>query len=116
MFVRWKKRQLSTDAGTLESTNVSLYAVLVQNNRVQGKTRQRVVKYLGYINEAALSDPNHQSRFWQQVRKNLETLKLEPEEHLKIITKLIAVVPDPLYLTYLAIPGVIAATSLTLAV
>lgn len=97
MFVRWKKRQLSSDINTPEARNISLYAVLVENHRIEGKTRQTVVKYLGYINEAHLGDTLHQERFWQQVMGNLRTLGMEEskEDYRRIVSKLLEVVPNP---------------------
>lgn len=111
MFVRWKKRQLIGDSEHLEESNLSLYAVLVQNHRVEGKTRQKVVKYLGYINEANLTDPSTQERFWQQVVNNLQALELGAEDYQKITTKLAEVVPNPLAIApYIAIPCMITAS------
>jgi len=97
MFVRWKKRQLSSDTAAFDTPNISLYAVLVKNHRIDGKTRQKVVKYLGYINEASLEDSAHQERFWQQVRGNLDEMGMETEqeEYQKIIAKLAETVPHP---------------------
>lgn len=97
MFVRWKKRQLSSDINNPETRNVSLYAVLVENHRVEGKTRQTVVKYLGYINEASLGDTFHQERFWQQVKGNLKALGMQEDQddYRRIASKLLEVVPNP---------------------
>jgi hypothetical protein len=105
MFVRWKKRQLSNEIGDIDSSNMSLYAVLVENSRIDGKTRQRVVKYLGYINEVHLSDTQHQERFWQQVMSNLDGMELVQSQHVKITAKLAEVVPKPsVGISYLTIP------------
>jgi len=111
MFVRWKKRQLSSDSSHIDESNLSLYAVLVENHRIEGKTRQKVVKYLGYINESHLNDPSNQERFWQQVTSNLNGLQLAPEEYGKIATKLSEVVPNPLLIApYLTIPCMMTAS------
>lgn len=97
MFVRWKKRQLSSDINNPEARNISLYAVLVENHRIEGKTRQKVVKYLGYINEAHLGETLHQRRFWQQVTGNLRMLGMQEEQddYRRIVSRLLAVVPNP---------------------
>lgn len=110
MFVRWKKRQLISDNTHVDESNLSLYAVLVENHRVEGKTRQKVVKYLGYINESHINDPSDQERFWQQVTSNLNGLHLEPEDHQKITTKLLEVVPNPLAIP----PGPIVPCAMTM--
>lgn len=116
MFVRWKKRQLSAESGKPDEINTSLYAVLVENNRIEGKTRQKVVKYLGYINESAVNEKIHQERFWQQVKSNLDPMGLDQSEYSKIISKLADVVPNPIALaSYASIPCIIKAGYIYLA-
>ncbi len=94
MFVRWKKRKLAGE-GTPGVENISLYAVLVENHRIDGKIRQKVVRYLGYINEARINDQLHQRRFWQQVDQNMQGLQLNRAEQLSLAGKIMELVPRP---------------------
>lgn len=94
MFVRWKRRRLvQRDAAGLP--HYSLYAVLVENHRVDGKTMQRVVRYLAYIAESAVRDPEEGARFWDRVEETLDEMGVEGESRAQIEEKLASVVVRP---------------------
>jgi hypothetical protein len=94
MFVRWKTRKLAGEDG-ISPEKISLYAVLVENHRIEGKTRQKVVRYLGYINESQIGDPAHQHRFWEQVDSNMRGLSLTSAEQIALEAKITARVAKP---------------------
>ena len=94
MFVRWKRRRLAQrDAAGLP--HYSLYAVLVENNRIEGKTMQRVVRYLAYIAEHDVHDPVERARFWEKVGETLDEMEIDGESRAAIEEKLAAVVERP---------------------
>lgn len=60
MFVRWKQRALRRRGG-----GCVLYAVLVENHRVNGKVRQKVVRHLAHIEKRCMDALAHQESFWR---------------------------------------------------
>jgi hypothetical protein len=94
MFVRWKNRTLATRTGS-GLNDRSFYAVIVKNQRVEGRTRQKVVKYLAHINESEIDLPEHREYFWQRVDLGLRDLDLSREERAEIEMKLAGVVRRP---------------------
>ena len=78
MFIRLKRRLLAQRT-PISPEKYALDAVCVKSLRKDGKPRQKVIKHLAQIREDHLDDPQHQMRFWEQVKQNLNTLKLEPE-------------------------------------
>ncbi|MGI8405298.1 MAG: hypothetical protein ACR2OE_11150 [Thermomicrobiales bacterium] len=75
-------------------------AVLVECIRIDGKPRQRTVKYLGSIRERRLDldDPysiSHRGYFWTSVDANLDSLGLVDSERARIVGAIEAVVPRP---------------------
>jgi hypothetical protein len=100
MFVRWKNRTLARKNGSGPAER-SLYAVIVKNQRVEGRTKQKVVKYLAHISEGHLNDPIHQSHFWERVDQALAELvsvpelAMTPELRKEIESKLASVVARP---------------------
>jgi hypothetical protein len=94
MFVRWKTRKLAGEEG-VSPEKTSLYAVLVENHRIEGKTRQKVVRYLGYISESQIDDPVHQRRFWEQVENNMRGLSLTSAEQIALEAKITGRVARP---------------------
>jgi hypothetical protein len=94
MFVRWKRRRLAQrDAAGLP--HYSLYAVLVENHRVDGKTMQHVVRYLAYIAESDVRDPVECGRFWSRVEETLNEMGIDGETRGAIEEKLAAMVGRP---------------------
>ena len=94
MFVRWKNRTLAKKHGGVPAER-SLYAVVVKNQRVDGRTKQKVVKYLAHIGERSLHDVEHQANFWLRADQALAELELTPEQRAEIEEKLLTVVPRP---------------------
>lgn len=94
MFVRWKNRTLTARNGAGPNSR-SFYAVIVKNQRVEGRTRQKVIKYLAHINESEIDLPEHREYFWQRVDHGLTDLDLTHEERFEIEAKLAGVVRRP---------------------
>lgn len=89
MFVRWKKRDLRRGGGRV------LYAVVVENHRLDGKVRQKVLKHLATIKERRVDAVAHQEYFWQRVDWCLEEMQIEPAVRQEIEVTLAATVPRP---------------------
>jgi hypothetical protein len=96
MFLRWKRRKLRPryDRGVLQAEH-SWYAVLVRSERVDGKPRQRVVRYLGHILEKHLGATAHREGFWKRMDWHLDDLNLDPATRGQVETKLGALVKRP---------------------
>ena len=95
MFVRWKRRPLRRRRGWSPPDEHALYAVVVENYRVDGHPKQRVVRYLGAIKEGQLIYPLSTDRFWRDVDARLAELDLDAELRAAIEMKLAATVPRP---------------------
>lgn len=107
MFFRWKKRkqppteyrgrraQSALQLPTSESTYHS--ALMVESVRVDGKPKQRTVKYLGSIGELQIQSPlaSDRSLFWAQVGQHLTELDLPEDQRREIEAKIEAKVPRP---------------------
>jgi hypothetical protein len=87
MFVRWKRRQLSERRDWVPP-EFSLYAVLVEAHRDNGKPRQRIIRYLAHIKEEYLSETAHQEYFWERVDWHLSDLELDPASRGEIESKI----------------------------
>ena len=94
MFIRWKARTLRKPGSSGLETR-SLYAVLVESRRVEGRPRQKVVKYLAHLNEDQKHDDEHRRLFWERVDEKLATLSLAPRERTEIEEKLSEVIARP---------------------
>lgn len=103
MFVRWKNRTLAKRHGAVPAER-SLYAVVVKNQRIEGRTKQKVVKYLAHISERCLMDPQHQANFWQRADQALSEIEMAPEQRAEIEEKLRVVVARPPQNIVAAIP------------
>jgi hypothetical protein len=104
MFLRWKKRRpplaRSFWARRNEDRNESrtlLTAVLVEAVRIDGRPRQKIVKYLGSIQEWRIEQRAYQPLhgFWQTVLSRLDTLTLSKKERREIERQVADVVPKP---------------------
>src|SRR5689334_12801076 len=93
MFVRWKKRCLSHRSW--EPQHCALYAVLVENRRVDGHVRQKVIRHLASIREKHLDAVAHRESFWQSVDWNLDDLNIEPGVREELESNLAGKVPRP---------------------
>ena len=89
MFVRWKRRKKAvtkrwrrprrrSDAGD------SLYCVLVESRRVNGTPRQKVLCYLGSLDEGDREKLWLRVDFWDAVSAKLDRLQLTRRERAKI--------------------------------
>ncbi len=94
MFMRWKRRRLM-QYDVDGRPQYSLYAVLVENQRVEGRSMQRVVKYLGYIAEIAIHHDEERERFWGRIAASLNDMALDPERRRMIEEKIAVMVPRP---------------------
>ena len=105
MFVRWKRRVSRPlwHAQRNDQDHIR-YAVVVRSERVDGKPRQRIVKYLGGIRESyvvpAITDRltrrkalYARQRFWRSVPTALASLDLPGHERDAIEAKIDARVP-----------------------
>lgn len=92
MFVQWKQKKLRRKRGGKEA--VSLRAVLVKSQRVNGKpTKQEM--YLGSIRQADVLDPKSAVKFWTKASQRLGHLVPDHDIRVKLRSGLAAVVPDP---------------------
>ena len=94
MYVRWNRRK-RTKTGWRAKKGDYISAVLVESIRVNGKPRQKIIKFLGSIGEDSLNRVFHRRDFWNTSEKNLSALDLSDETMDKIITRLKEVVPRP---------------------
>jgi hypothetical protein len=74
VYVCWKKRTRSRYHRPQDEQTLS--AILVEPVRIDGKPRQRIVSYLGYIGSKRLTFFYHQVDFCQSVGKHLDALSL----------------------------------------
>jgi hypothetical protein len=109
MFVRSKKRATRKQvyryrqiggrrvwAKASEPTgDYALSAQLVECHRIDGKPRQRVVKYLGIISQGQIASVNHRTYFWRHVGAALSELALPAEQQRAIELALHERVPFP---------------------
>ncbi len=111
MFVRWKRSprkdkhhwELPVSGGRfikIVDPEWLRSAVLVECIRIDGKPRQRTIKYLGSIRERRLDldDPysiSHRGYFWTSADANLDSLSLADNERARIVEAIEAIVPRP---------------------
>lgn len=111
MFVRWKRKRRKdsshwerpdpdTRAVRVYTPEFLLSAVVVESVRIDGKPRQRTIKYLGSIRECKLDPDNksgifHHGYFWRSVDANLAELELPESERVRIVAILEDTVPRP---------------------
>jgi hypothetical protein len=102
MFIRWKRRKKAatkpwrqprsrSDAGD------SLYCVLVESQRISGKPRQKVICYLGSLDEGDREKLWLRVDFWDAVVRKLDGLHLNPRDRDKIeksIGRIVSRVPE----------------------
>ena len=97
MFVRWKRRQLKKDRGwdfvdkRHKPAPVLLSAVLVESVRIDGKPRQRIVRYLGSIHDAELTDTQGalwRRHFWTVADRRLADMALADAQRVQIVAQL----------------------------
>ncbi len=94
MYVRWKVRKLSK-RGSQGPARRAFYAVVAECSRVDGKPRQKVIKYLGRIHEQSIADPAERLEFWKSALGKLDELDIESAIRSKLESKMSEVVPRP---------------------
>ena len=64
MYVRWNRKKRTKKIEWVMNEGDYIYAVLVETRRIDGKPRQKTIKYLGGIGE---NNPNvyGRMRFWE---------------------------------------------------
>jgi hypothetical protein len=114
MFVRWKKREkvsrkrmtwrmvrrgeASGPVGSyqVKTTGKFLWsAVLVNCERRDGKPRQKIVAYLGGIDQECIKHTDHRASFWDGATRKLDDLGLDGATRRKVEASLTAVVRNP---------------------
>ena len=95
MYVRWNKANRQRPHGF---KYVSHIAVLVESKRIDGRPRQKVLKYLGSIESYLMKEPHIQRYFWKNVSVRLDSLQppLTADERKKIEDIIQKTVPMPI--------------------
>ena len=93
MYVRWKKKNRKRRYNE-SIPKVTLCAVIVRSQRINGKSKQKVVKYLGSIREEQVKYSYSRDIFWRNVRQKLYELDINTKDREVIIRKLREVVPE----------------------
>src|ERR1041385_1799353 len=98
MFIRWKRRKKAqpkpgrclrkrADKGD------SLYCVLVESKRVDGRPRQKAIAYLGSVDEGDRERLCIRVNFWDHLLPILDRLRIDPTERSKIEAAIESSVP-----------------------
>jgi hypothetical protein len=95
VFVRWKRRILRRRRDWFPPGEQALSAALVETRRVDGKPRQRIVRYLATIKGGQLVYPPSTDRFWQDVDRTLADMDLDDEQRQTIGARIATTVPRP---------------------
>lgn len=99
MFIRWKRRKKAASKPLRRprrgsEAGDSLYCVLVESKRINGAPKQKVICYLGSLNEGDREKMWLRIDFWDRVRPKLDQLNLFHSERAKI-ERSISLVVDP---------------------
>jgi hypothetical protein len=94
MYIRWNRRK-RTKTGWRKKPGCYLTAVAVENHRVNGSPRQRVIKSIGSIGEERLGKIYDRKKFWETVERNLHSISISDGDKEKIISSIAKVVPKP---------------------
>jgi hypothetical protein len=115
MYARWKRQEYQSywwhatwdaDArvwrhpGEPRTHTVKYSAALVENRRVDGKPRQKVLAYLGVVPEGGLKRQHWCVGFWRRVNERLDQHNPSAAERLKIIEVITQRVPLPTQADY----------------
>jgi hypothetical protein len=93
MFIRWRRRCLKKATAKAGQTQYRLSAILVESCRHGSKVRQRMIAYLGSIQEAKIDHEVQRLGFWQKVDRRLDAV---PASLRGTVTQMLeAVVPRP---------------------
>jgi hypothetical protein len=88
MHVRWRSRRNRDQIGG------ALIAQLLGSERVRGKSRPRILAYLGSCREP-IDMPRHRLWFYDRCDQVLDRLALAPDDRAKIDAQLDARIPRP---------------------
>jgi hypothetical protein len=98
MQVRWQRQKVNNG---FKGHAVNLVAVLVEQSREAGRTKERIIEELGSVKEQFLTiratDTRafHQGLFWAAVEKKLDGLELDSSVRETIEVELMEKVPKP---------------------
>lgn len=95
MYVRWKRQPLRRRRFDSRPDRTAMRAVLVAAERRDGKPRQRIVAYLGSIDDYLAQYPWNRQHFWREVEARLAALHLEPSTREHVLDALSVRVPRP---------------------
>lgn len=88
MFIRWKRRKKAVSKPwrrlRRSQSGDSLYCVLVESKRVNGSPRQKVLCYLGSLDERDRDGLWTRVDFWDRADAKLNQLQLTRRERAKI--------------------------------
>lgn len=89
VFVRWKKRNLKSRCNTARGP--MLYCYIAVSERLDGKPRQRIIKYLGAVHE----HPTIYSRlsFWRKMDRKVSKLNIDAATMKKLVKEIAGKVP-----------------------
>jgi hypothetical protein len=88
MYLRWKQRRAARG-------KLVLTAVLVRSERRNGKPRQKIVAYLGTVDNCLKKRVLRRHRFWERVDRRLDELTLDPALRQNVEAGILAVVSRP---------------------
>jgi len=101
MYVRWKRyarkgeKRYERGVGFVAEGRTLWTVVLVESQRIGGKPRQRVVRYLGAMSDHQLCYPARRLDFWRSVERHLDDLGITGDDRGRIEARLAGVVPRP---------------------
>jgi ClpX C4-type zinc finger len=113
MFVRWQSRERSrAQFGKWGEPDTHWRAILVENARVDGKSRKRHIAYLVGFTESRGKIPTQRCYLWDAITAKLDHLgnQITPEERAKIELSIAAKLPRPTPAEYLECARSCAAT------
>lgn len=94
MYLRWKKKKRNRKKAN-STVGFTLSPVIVESTWEGGKTKQRVIKYLGAIREEDISDHFRRRHFWNKVNMNLLSSEISPHQRAIFAKQIEAVVRNP---------------------
>jgi hypothetical protein len=95
MFIRIKQRRLkSSDDG-----DFSLRVYLVENRRIKGDPRQRVVAYLGSIRQSQIKIANQRDHCIHVAAKRIRSISSDFRQHSRLIQSMIKLIVAQRYPT-----------------
>ena len=95
MYVQWQSRKFNKNTRWRKRGDVHWRAILIENVRVDGKSTQRHIAYLGGITERNIAHekPAHRIYFWNGVEQKLAVLNFSAKERNAIVQVIAKRVP-----------------------